>query len=73
MLLSVTEGFLGLLEAVRSEFQVSHGLDKGFISELTSSVFFSFLPKVGLAVHKQRGLTVPVPNCQPAPQPTQVH
>lgn len=52
MLLSVTKGFLGLLEAVRREFQVSHVLDKGFISELTSSAFFSFLPKVGLAVHK---------------------
>lgn len=52
MLLSVTKGFLGLLEAVRRELQVSHVLDKGFISELTSSAFFSFLPKVGLAVHK---------------------
>ena len=52
MLLPVTKGFLGLLEVVRREFPVSHVLDKGFISELTASAFFSFLPKVGLAVPK---------------------
>ena len=43
-LLSITEGFLGLLEVERTEVR-SHTLEK-CSPELTSSALFLFLPKV---------------------------